>query len=379
MVKRLETLTPAQVALLPAIRDKWLAIGLSTVPADRPRAEAAVKLAYRRANLPEPTLLIWLNSPLAGAYGSAFLKALPAAQVRAQVGDQVRDQVGAQVGAQVRDQVGAQVGDQVGDQVGAQVWDQVWAQVGAQVRAQVWDQVGDQVWAQVGDQVWDQVWCAGYGQHDANWLGFYETFGEFGLPDMVERLDGLVGIAQSCGWWWPFMGAVILTDRPVRLSSDERGRLHDETRMALEYPDGWGVYAWHGVRVPAFVIEAPATITVDQIKAEQNAEVRRVMLARMGEDRFVQASGARPIHSDRCGVLYDFGDETLAVKVINSTAEPDGTFKPYWLYVHPELRPLHMKDNGEVEMGEPQTKTARNAVASTFGLRGAEYAPDQET
>ncbi len=348
---RLSSLTPEQAALLPVLREKWLSIGLSTEPSDRSRAEAAVRLAYRRAGIAEPEQIIWLGSPMAGAIGSAILKSRTGAQVWDQVWDQVR----------------AQVWDQVRAQVGAQVWDQVRAQVGAQVRAQVWDQVR----AQVGD--------AGYGQHDANWLGFYDTFKALGLGDLVERLDGLNELAESCGWWWPFQGLVILTERQSCLQRDERGRLHSESDMALRYPDGWGIYSWHGVRVSEAVILHPERITAADVKAEQNAEVRRVMLARMGEDRFVRESGATPIHADACGVLYDFGDETLAVKVINSTAEPDGSFKPYWLYVHPELRPLHMKDNGDVEIGEPQKKTARNAVASTFGLRGDAYAPAQES
>ena len=63
-------------------------------------------------------------------------------------------------------------------------------------------------------------------------------------------------------------------------------------------------------------------------------------------------------------------DEPLVmVKVMNSTPEPDGSFKPYFLRVHPELRPL-LQDN---QVGEPQYMSGRNAVASTFGLRGEEY------
>jgi hypothetical protein len=41
--------------------------------------------------------------------------------------------------------------------------------------------------------------------------------------------------------------------------------------------------------------------------------------------------------------------------------------------VHHELRPL-LSDDGEP--GEPQELTARNAVASTFGKYGHEYAPE---
>ena len=56
------------------------------------------------------------------------------------------------------------------------------------------------------------------------------------------------------------------------------------------------------------------------------------------------------------------------VKILNSTPEPDGTQKPYFLRVHPEIR-LLLKDGA----GETQTPTPLNAIASTFGMTGKQY------
>jgi hypothetical protein len=49
------------------------------------------------------------------------------------------------------------------------------------------------------------------------------------------------------------------------------------------------------------------------------------------------------------------------VEVINSTPELDGTFRTYFLRVPPE------------------TRTARQGVAWTFGMTEQEYAPTVET
>jgi hypothetical protein len=402
---RLAALTTEQQAQLPVIRDKWLAIGLATDRADRSTAEEGVRLAYAAANLPPPSTVIWLDSPMAGAIGYAYLmalrqalreKGLPqsvgdsvwdsvGASVRASVGDSVRDSVW----ASVRDSVWASVRDSVGDSVWDSVWDSVrdsvWASVGDSVRDSVWASVGDSVrdsvgasvrasvgdsvrasvGASVGDSVRDSVWAAGYGQHDASWLGFYDTFAQFGLPDLVAPLTGLTRIAESSGWFWPFAGAVILTERPARLRRDDRGRLHSEDGAALQYPDGWGIYAWHGVRVAEAIIVNPSSITVGAIRAEQNSEIRRVMLTRYGEGRYLQDIGAVPIHADEFGTLYRAelpGDEPLVcVSVLNSTPEPDGSRKPYMLRVPPEIR------------------TAHEAVAWTFNKTPEEYRPLIET
>lgn len=56
------------------------------------------------------------------------------------------------------------------------------------------------------------------------------------------------------------------------------------------------VYAIHGVRVNANVIANNFTIT--DIRAEQNAEVRRIMIERYGAGRYAEESGATCIHMD---------------------------------------------------------------------------------
>lgn len=103
------------------------------------------------------------------------------------------------------------------------------------------------------------------------------------------------------------------------------------------------------------------------------------MIERYGQAKFLMDSGAMEIHRDDFGVLYrkDVADDEpiVMVKVCNSTPEPDGSYKDYFLRVNPELRPLGLDNT----MGEPQPLTAHNAVASTFGLRGDEYAPEVET
>jgi hypothetical protein len=65
------------------------------------------------------------------------------------------------------------------------------------------------------------------------------------------------------------------------------------------------------------------------------------------------------------GVLWRIdmpGDEPVViVEVVNSTPEPDGTSRTYWLRV------------------PPRTRTAREGVAWTFGLTAQEYQPERET
>jgi hypothetical protein len=334
---KLERLTSEQEALLPVVRDEWLAHGLSTEPADRAKAEAGVAAAYREAGLEPPRIIVWLDSPFAGCVGSWMLT-------------QVRDQV--------RGQVWGQVGDQVWDQVRDQVWGQVWGQVGGQVWGQVGDQVGDQVWGQVGGAI--------YGQHDAGWLSFYDVFRRMRGVAGPERLVGLSAVARSAGWWWPFRGAAVLTERHDVLHRDAQGRLHCATGPAVTYPDGFAVHAWHGVRVPADLIEAGWDTT--RILREGNAEVRRCAIERLGWDRFVADAGLAQVGESAPDpgnpgndlALYDVPERIYdaPVRVLlctNGSPERDGTRRRFGL-----TTPGHISDPIE-------------AAAWTFGVAPSEY------
>jgi hypothetical protein len=147
---------------------------------------------------------------------------------------------------------------------------------------------------------------------------------------------------------------------PARPRGWESHRLHREDGPAVKW-DGWGVYSWHGVQVPAEVIEDPASLTVDDITNEPNVEVRRVMLERFGFDRWITETGATKIGSDEYGTLWSFElkddpePRVVVVQVTNSSPEPDGSFKDYWLRVDPTCR------------------TAHEAVAWTFGMSTSDY------
>ena len=126
------------------------------------------------------------------------------------------------------------------------------------------------------------------------------------------------------------------------------------------------MWAVHGVRVPRKVVEAPETLTVQEIASEPNAEVRRIMLDRYGPDRYLRESGAQLVDDDpKCGRLWrtELGDDEplCMVEVKNSTPEPDGSTKTYWLRVPPGY------------------KRARSAVAWTFDMPAGKYRPKVET
>ncbi|MFJ8222820.1 DUF6745 domain-containing protein [Streptomyces griseus] len=329
--------------------NSWRSVAAATGRADRAAAEAGVRRAYRTAGLAEPDRIIWAASPRA---------AVKTVEKLADAGRSVREEVRTRPWAEER--------RRMYDELGPAGWAALWSATGAQL----WETTGalaerirTGIVADLAPRPGDEsavrlvLLDAVLGQHDAAWLAAFDGRG--------ERLRGLAEVARNAGWWWPYEHAVVITERPDVLHRDEAGRLDHGEGPALAYGDGFALHAWRGMPVPAaFLAELPS-LTPERIRAEENAELRRVTLEYYGYDRYLTESGAEPVHRDETGILWRIalaGDEDVVmVEVVNSTPEPDGTYRTYWLRV------------------PPATRTAKDGVAWTFGLDGAAYAPVRQT
>lgn len=374
---RKEKLTPEQEGKIPAYAKfgRELCEGKGLV--DRKKVGQALDTLYKLAKLEAPTEKVWFPSPKAAS--ETLKKEFEAnLTVREQLCKVIQDTLNLSITGLSAD---------------------IWQQLTEKIWSSTWSQVTDPIMRLVRNQMkWEdgsrEVTTCYMGSFDGGLVAILKYFREvLELKHIKKNLvEALVTLTQA-GLWWPFRGKVILTERPILHYEDvappskqqleewarmdqERGfpiqrdtgprrRLSNPKGRAIEYPDGWGVSFIRGVHVPDLLVDSPESITGEMIQKEQNQEVRRVMAEVMGWDRFLEVMKAKAVHSDDFGTLYKIDmrdDEPVAlVKVVNSTAEPDGSFKNYILRV------------------PPATERAKQGIAWTFGLAEEEYQPDMQT
>jgi hypothetical protein len=294
--------------LLAEVRDEWIAHSLSTEAADREAAEAGVRAAYRKAELEPPRTILWLGSPFAGVLGSYFLDVqLNGRNGRLDVPDwspYLTGRVGGRTGLHpsgdewVTFHAG---GESLAEQVSAQVrptWNMITLHVFRQLEDLAWhpfgDQVEDQLRAVMADRLGTrslrEIWAAEepvevrdrIRHQDATAVDGLRDAGHLADHDLNRRrrrksdprLRNQLRVARSAGRWWPMDDVVILTERPTELHRDDQARPHCAHGPAIRYPDGWSVYAWHGVWVPPDLIEG-AGWTAERMKSETNSVLRR--------------------------------------------------------------------------------------------------------
>jgi hypothetical protein len=208
------------------------------------------------------------------------------------------------VGSAVHDAVYGAVGNAVHNTVGSAVRNTV----GSAVHDAVYGAVGNAVlrdWSKyLGGQFWVGGWYGG-----CAYISFFRDVCGLKLPgDLWERSRAYEGTVSSACWWWPHRDYIIVSEHPVAIHTERvpgttRTRLHCGTDMSVKFGDGWGIWSWHGVRVTEQIILSPETLTAQQIASERNAQIRQVMVERVGVERICQMFHAKML--DQATITID--------------------------------------------------------------------------
>lgn len=404
-----QALTPAQEAEIKRFADAYIQTQLSTEPVHEPEAEALLQRIYETAGLAAPPSISWLDGPLhvverlissadqghpqnsvwpalqeclGGSMFESVLAALDAvgksieANTLDRIEGDVRSSVGIPVIAHLRDCIRNGVPERSPDGF----WDKIKQHSAfASWYDEDWDDPWHSDWEKVlggyndsglfnvrsprylnieGYHIRDYIWSSARAYQDASWLASCWYFGRYYAPNDVQSL---AHFNQLVSGYWLGREVALIVRRPRLLSRDARGRLHSQTGKCIDYHDGWGFYAWHGVRVPEKVILSPETLTRDDFLNETNVETRRAIQERMG-DRFVPELGGVVLDSGPRGTLYEVAlpddPERVAryVQVRDSSTE-----RQYFLRVPPTIQ------------------TAAEAVAWSFQMAVEAYGPAHET
>jgi hypothetical protein len=385
--------------------ERWRAEALSTQPLDRETARAAVCAFYQAIGLPARRTVLFLSSPLACHFARALIQALQgdgdlgrgkaieqlhykrlfaakdSLRISSLVGLEIARKLdaGQRLVSALEDELkslepqlvcGCRLINSFYSPLKSQVCDLVereLSNLGPPFDRAVDAPLADLLQKALEERPWAFSrfhMCPSFfhGGQDA-WLAIFDYGARLGAS--FPYMEAYQAYALACGWMYPHDKVGLVSDRPAEIHLDAQGRVHCATGMAIRFRDGWGVHAWHGVRVPDWVIEA-RDFNVLTVESEANVERRRVMLerdygGRSGFELYLQARNPRVIAADEVHGqprrLLEVGAGDLAtriVEVINGSAEPDGTRCKFFL-------------------GAMRGDTPHEVLAASYGIDPAAY------
>lgn len=91
---------------------------------------------------------------------------------------------------------------------------------------------------------------------------------------------------------------------PVSLHLNELNQLHAGDEPAVKWEDDYSLYLWNGIKVRKRLIEFPESINRLDVLAEDNPEVRRCILGKLGAEKFASFFDLLEVDSDVDGSGY---------------------------------------------------------------------------
>lgn len=153
-----------------------------------------------------------------------------------------------------------------------------------------------------------------YGQHDINWLIYYQYMRvELGVKGL-EIMQYLLELAKRVGWMWMGEYTNIATRRPEELhmikKPIEDGNTikvcHNYNDYAIKYRDGTEVCIINGVRIPSeytkYVFIPANELSISDIMAIKNTEIRTEFLKKIGIERAFDSLSKKMLDEYEAGV-----------------------------------------------------------------------------
>lgn len=186
-----------------------------------------------------------------------------------------------------------------------------------------------------------------------SYISFFKDVVKLDLP-IYEKYQWYELVTIHGGFRWMHPEFCIVADRPSEIHLDNENRPHFDMGPSHMWRDGFGVYHWHGYRIPTdkvWIIEDKARITAETIYNEENAEIRRIMceitnFAPVEKDAKIISKDIDGNGFERVLMEVKIKDQDVRIiKVINGSLEPDGSRRTFVLGAMPGNTPQEVIAN----------------------------------
>ena len=286
------SITPEHKTLIEAGRHKWETLAKPTQLIDSKKAAAAVKAAYNALGFGVPEI-IFCNSPT---------EAISQFKLKKTYKDEIW-----------RDGLEQQVINALGPLI-----------LSIKLRRQ---------FSFEGPIVWEEQLCRRMKRNLSYWarsratvtrtylvdalalIDFYVfSLGIVFRPEFLKVVESMKQLLAECGWIFMFHNVCYVCSRPTKLSLDSEYRLHAEGESAIAFADGYSLYFHHGVILPEKYGQIhPDLWQAQWLLEERNAELKRILIQKIGYDRICQQLQA---------VELDGWQEYTLLKIDNADVEP---------------------------------------------------------
>jgi hypothetical protein len=141
---------------------------------------------------------------------------------------------------------------------------------------------------------------------------------------LMDSWEILKSLNEQMGWYDPRTELCIVCDRPRIMNFDENKKLHMDGAPAVEYTDGFSVYAFHGTVLPKKYGEISSNEWNPQWLLEKTSDkMRRTLLSGMSFEAIQETLKLKEVDTWKKYRLWEVENETKGKPIVLLTKETD--------------------------------------------------------
>ena len=154
-----------------------------------------------------------------------------------------------------------------------------------------------------------------------------------------------MSLAKETGWHLFYTDIAILSEKPIEIHRNNRNQLHNFNGPAIKWADGYELHVFNGVRLTGKEkYSSQSEFTKEEILKEENADVRRELIRKIGIEKAIQIMDAKILDTHE-------GYELISIDI------GDNKIRPYLKMKNPSMDNVY-----HVEGVLPEIKTVKDAI-----------------
>jgi hypothetical protein len=144
----------------------------------------------------------------------------------------------------------------------------------------------------------------------------------FNCDSVKASWETLKNLDERMGWYRLLPEICIVCDRPSRMKFDEQRKIHMNAAPAIEYADGFSLYAFHGTILPQRYGQVSSDEWEPQWLLEKNSdEIRRALIKGMSFEKISGSLNLNKIDTCKNYILWSVENKTKGKPIVLLTCE----------------------------------------------------------
>ena len=242
---KIEKFTKKQEEAIIPFRNYWIDRTLRTEKTDE-EIKQGVKKLYKMCGLMEPVVLI-MDSPL----GTQILANLAKQNIGENIWQNIHQNIQQNIWQNIGENIEQNIRGNIQQNIRQNIGENIWQNIHQNIEQNIWQNIRENIGENIRENIWGKEYFI-FSSNDSSWIQWY-VYQLFYFENELLKKDKNYELLKEYidsvidSWMCLFFEKIAIVSRKPQIRRNDNGRLNSHHLAAVEFNDGFKLYALNGV------------------------------------------------------------------------------------------------------------------------------------